>query len=159
MRRRSTFVRFALKKKMGEVVVAAMGAILLAVVPAHAGDAPFKVIVHPSVTGRVVPRAVLAKVYLGELTHWGNGDAITPVDLSSTSAVRQSFSEQVLGMSIEAVKQHWLRKLTPSTRLLPPKSKATDEEVIAFVAGQPGGIGYVSATAALPSTVHQIAVE
>jgi ABC-type phosphate transport system substrate-binding protein len=140
-------------------MVAAWGAILLAVAPVHAGDAPFKVIVNPSVTGRVLPRTVLAKVYLGDVTHWGNGDAITPVDQSSTSPVRQAFSEQMLGMSIEAVKQHWLRKLTPSTRLLPPKSKATDEEVIAFVAGQPGGVGYVSATATLPSTVREIAVE
>ena len=125
---------------------------------APASDAvPFRVIVNPSVTGKTIPRAVLAQVFLGAVPRWGNGDVIQPLELSSTSPVRQAFSEHVLGMSIDAVKHHWLRKIATGVR--PPFSKASDEDVIAFVASQRGGVGYVSAAATLPPTVHEIAVQ
>jgi len=129
-----------------------------AAAPAPASDGlPFRVIVNPSVTGRAIPRTVLAQVFLGAVPRWGNGDTIQALDLSSTSVVRQAFSEHVLGMSIDAVKHHWLRKIATGVR--PPLSKATDEDVIAFVASQRGGVGYVSAAATLPPTVHEIAVQ
>jgi ABC-type phosphate transport system substrate-binding protein len=141
------------------VVSACCLLLLLSGVSAQAANATFKVIVHPSVAGRTIPRDVLAKIYLGTLTRWGNGDAISPVDLSSTSPVRKAFSDQVLGMSVDAVMHQWLRKISSSARSLPPKSKATDDEVIAFVASQQGGVGYVSATAVLPATVREVGVE
>ena len=146
-------------KKMSEVVGAVLSLILLVVIPAHSADAQFKVIVNSGITGRTVPRDVLAKIYLGDVQRWANGDSITAVDLSSTSVVRQAFSEQVVGMSVDAVMHHWLGKVTASTRLLPPKSQPTDEAVIALVAGQRGGVGYVSIGTALPATVHEVAVE
>ena len=62
-------------------------------------------------------------------------------------------------MSTDAVMHHWLRRISGSTRVPPPKTKATDEAVIAFVAGESGSVGYVSATASLPATVRDIAVE
>jgi ABC-type phosphate transport system substrate-binding protein len=133
--------------------------ILLAVVPARPADALFKVIVNPSVVGRTIQRDLLAKIYLGDLARWGNGDPISAVDLSTTSAVRHSFSERVVGMTTDAVMHHWLRRMTGATRVLPPKTKATDEAVIAYVAGQAGSVGYVSTTAALPDTVREIIVE
>jgi ABC-type phosphate transport system substrate-binding protein len=119
--------------------------------------APFKVIVNPSVVGHTVSRRVLAQVYLGSVARWGNGSAIAIVDLSSTSPVRQAFSEQVLGMSIDAVKYHWLRKIASGQR--PPIAKPADEDVIAFVATQPGGVGYVSSTTPIPPTVQEVSVQ
>jgi ABC-type phosphate transport system substrate-binding protein len=118
---------------------------------------PFKVIVNTRVAGRVIPREVLAQLYLGSVARWGNARLIAPVDLSSTSSVRAAFSGQVLGMPVEAVKLHWLRKLAAGQR--PPLSKSSDEDVIAFVAAEPGGIGYVSHTASLPATVRELAFQ
>lgn len=142
-----------------KVVSAVAGLVLFASTFVHAGDAPapFKVIVNPSLSGRVVPRQVLAQVYLGAVARWGNGSAISSVDLSSTSPVRLAFTEQVLGMSIDALKVHWLRKIATGQR--PPLSKATDEEVIAFVAGQPGAVGYVSVATEIPPTVHEVSIQ
>jgi ABC-type phosphate transport system substrate-binding protein len=128
-------------------------------IPASANEpsGPFKVIVNARVAGSVIPREVLAQIYLGGVARWGNARVIAPVDLSSTSAVRAAFSEQVLGMPVEAVKLHWLRRLVGGQR--PPLSKSSDEDVIAFVAAEAGGIGYVSHPTPLPATVRELALQ
>ena len=59
-------------------------------------------------------------------------------------------------MSVDAVMHHWYTRLA---RKRPPLAKSTDEDVIAFVAGTPGGIGYVSAPAELPPTVREVALQ
>jgi hypothetical protein len=41
-------------------------------------------------------------------------------------------------------------------RVLPPPSKASDEEVLAFVASRKGAIGYVSAGVEIPPDVKVI---
>jgi ABC-type phosphate transport system substrate-binding protein len=123
---------------------------------ASASDAavPFKVIVNPNVVGQTLPRQVLAEIYLGTVERWGDGSPITAVDLSSTSAVRRAFSEQALRMPVEAVRNHWLRKLANGRR--PPISKPSDDEVIAFVASERGAVGYVSLGASVPATVREV---
>jgi ABC-type phosphate transport system substrate-binding protein len=132
---------------------------LAATIPASANEpsAPFKVIVNAKVSGRVIPRDVLAQIFLGKVTRWGDTRSIAAVDLSSTSTVRQAFSVQVLGMPIDGVKHHWLQMMVAGQR--PPLSKASDEDVITFVAADPGGVGYVSHSTPLPATVREVAVQ
>ena len=52
---------------------------------------------------------------------------------------------------------YWNRRLVEG-KGRPPKVKASDSEVIAFVASKPGGIGYVSATIELPPGVRVLEV-
>lgn len=117
----------------------------------------FKVIVNSAVPGRKVPRDVLAQIYLGRARKWGDGRPIAAVDLSSTSSVRRAFSSRILEMPVILVQQHWLRAM--SAGKVPPRTKETDEDVIAFVAADPGGVGYVSDAATIPPSVRVIAVE
>jgi ABC-type phosphate transport system substrate-binding protein len=126
---------------------------------ASAGDAPapFKVIVNSNVAGQALTREVLVQIYLGKVERWGDRSVIVAVDLSSTSTVRQAFSERALGMPVEAVQRLWMRKIADGKR--PPISKPSDQEVIAFVAAEPGGIGYVSSTAQVPPTVRELPVQ
>ena len=142
-----------LKKCVSVCVLGLVLTVPLAAEPAKS----FKVIVNPGVAGRAFPRDVLAQIFLGEVRRWGNGSPISAVDLTSTSPLRQAFSEQVLGMPIDAVKHHWLRKMSGGQR--PPLSKPSDEAVVAFVAAEPGAVGYVSAGTLLPESVREIAVE
>jgi ABC-type phosphate transport system substrate-binding protein len=121
------------------------------------GAVAFKVIVHPSVTGQKISRDVVAEIYLGKVARWADGRHIMPVDLSSTSAVREAFSNAVLGLRVEEVKNHWLKSASQGRR--PPLTKASDEEMIAAVAAEAGAIGYVSAPAPLPATVREVRVE
>jgi ABC-type phosphate transport system substrate-binding protein len=112
----------------------------------------FKVIVHPTVGGQKIPRAVLAQIYLGDAQNWGDGRRIVAVDQSTTSTTRAAFSTAVLGMPVEGVKRHWLRVLASGKR--PPRIKDSDREVISFVAAEPGAVGYVSDAAAVPAGVR-----
>lgn len=129
-------------------------------VRADAPSLPFKVIVNAKVTGRAIPRSVLAQIYLGKVSRWGNESAIAAVDQSSASAVRHAFSEQILGMPVEGVKNHWLRMVsTGQANQRPPLTRSTDEEVIAFVAGAPGGVGYVALTTPIPDTVREVLIQ
>ena len=144
---------------MRRVSVSVVGFALATSLSASAKEAqvPFKVIVNPRVTGRTLARDALAQIYLGKADRWSNGGLIVAVDLSSTSAVREAFSAGVLGMSVEAVKHYWLRRI--SAGRWPPVTKSSDEDVIAFVAAEPGGVGYVSAETPVPATVREVALE
>jgi ABC-type phosphate transport system substrate-binding protein len=122
-----------------------------------ATERSFKVIVNPGVTGKKVSRDVLAQIYLGNVQKWGDGKVITAVDLSTTSRVRQAFSADVLEMPIIQVQHYWVRSMSTGKR--PPRTKDSDEQVIAFVAGEPGGVGYVSLDAPVPPSVRIVEVE
>ena len=117
----------------------------------------FKVIVNPSVAGEKIPRDVVAQIYLGKVARWADGRHIVVADLSSTSGVRAAFSSAVLRMPVEEVKNYWLRSASAARR--PPTIRASDQEMIAFVAAESGAIGYVSGPAPLPPTVRAVTVE
>jgi ABC-type phosphate transport system substrate-binding protein len=124
--------------------------------PAAAADS-FKVIVNARMTGRTVSRETLAQVYLGKVERWGDGKPITAVDLSTTSPVRAAFSQTILGMSVVGVRAYWTRTMVNDH--FPPMVRSSDEDVIAFVGARAGSVGYVSADAVLPDTVHVVAVQ
>jgi hypothetical protein len=84
-------------------------------------------------------------------------DATGVIDLSTTSPVRAAFSQTVLGMSVVAVRMYWTRTMVSDH--FPPTVRSTDEDVIAFVGARTGSVGYVSADAVLPDTVHVVAVQ
>lgn len=118
----------------------------------------FQVIVHPGVAGERLARQKLSDIFLRKALQWGDGRDIAPVDQSTTSPVRASFSRQVHGQAVAAVQAYWFRQISTG-RSRPPSVKASDDDVIRFVAGTTGGIGYVSADAVLPPTVKAIAIE
>lgn len=137
-----------------------LASVLALIAPAAGADTPpagFKVIANPRVPGTRIPRDTLARVFLGQVSRWGDGSPIEVIDLSSTSTVRQAFSTAVLGMPVEAVRNHWLRLVLSGRH--PPLTRASDAEVIAFVAANPGAVGYVSEKAEIPRTVHVLEVQ
>ena len=131
--------------------------VLGAATPSRAAD-DFVVIVHPSVAGTNVRRPDLAAVFLKKATRWGGGGVAVPVDQSGTSAVRKAFSDAVLGMPAGTAVQYWQKQMFGTNPLRPPAVKASDAEVIAFVAATEGAVGYVSKSAALPAGVRAIAL-
>lgn len=137
-----------------------LASVLALVAPVRADTPPaaFKVIANLRVPGTRIPRDTLARVFLGQVSRWGDGSLIEAIDLSSTSAVRQAFSTAVLGMPVEAVRNHWLHLMLSGGRR-PPMTKGSDAEVIAFVAANPGAVGYVSEKAEIPRTVHVLEVQ
>ena len=66
---------------------------------------------------------------------------MVPVDQSAGSPVRSAFTRAVLSVEgmgqISAVQNFWLQQVY-SGRSTPPPVKATDAEILAFVAANPG---------------------
>ncbi len=124
--------------------------------PAVSATAAFRMIVHPQVKGSQIPRPVLRSIFLKQALKWGDGRPVVPVDQSIQSAVRRVFSNEVLEQGIVEVQVYWQRRI--SAGLVPPPVKASDEDVLAFVASTPGAIGYVSAGTTLPDSVREVTV-
>ena len=132
--------------------------VLTAFAAAFAADVVV-VVVNTSVPGTSVRRADLAAVFMKKALRWGDGSPASPVDQSGTSSVRKAFSENVLQMPVTAVLQYWQRQLLSSAaaaRL--PTVKASDDDVLAYVAKTKGSVGYVSAGATLPPDVKAVSV-
>ena len=125
----------------------------------HAQETPFKVVVPAAMPGTAIKRSVLADVFFKKITRWGDGTAINPVDQSAASAVRISFSKQVLGKPVAGVRIYWMRQMSAPGGSSPPSVKSSDDDVIAFVETKPArAIGYVSEAAPLPPAVKELRV-
>jgi ABC-type phosphate transport system substrate-binding protein len=124
--------------------------------PVVSADAPFRVIVHPGVKGTQIPRAALSSIFLKQAPRWGDGSAVMPVDQSVRSAVRKSFSGDVLGQGLLEVQVYWQRRMARG--VAPPPVKASDEDIVTFVASTPGAIGYVSTETPIPDSVKAVEI-
>jgi ABC-type phosphate transport system substrate-binding protein len=113
------------------------------------------VIVHPSNPIASVSAAELSRMFLKQSTAWPNGWPVLPVDQLGTSAVRESFSQRVLGRSARSVKSHWKQQIF-SGRGVPPPERANDGEVLRFVLSNRGAVGYVTAGAAGTAKIIQV---
>lgn len=123
----------------------------------HASEAAPVVIAHASLSGGAIQRALLADIFLKEVTRWGDGRRCAPVDQSLVSPVRVAFSKQVLRRSPAAVRRYWQHKMR-SGRKTPPPIKTSDTDVIAFVRTTPGAVGYVAADTDLPEGVKKLKI-
>ncbi len=128
------------------LVLAIMG---LSQLPATAQEkTSFVVIVHPDNPAKSVSKKKVSRLLLKELAKWDGGLSAQPVDLDSKSETRRDFSRDVHGRSVSSIKNYWQRQIF-SGRAVPPPEVADDSAVISFVQSNPGGIGYVSASARL----------
>ena len=122
-----------------------LGVLLLAFLwaaPAAATD--FKVVANSSVPVETIQRKELARVFMKKQIRWSNGTAVVPVDQAPDSPVRADFSRAVHQKDTAAVTAYWQRQIF-SGRDVPPVTRASDNEVLAFVRATRGAIGYVEA--------------
>ena len=80
-----------------------------------------------------------------------------PVDQRDASPARKEFLSAVMGKDAAAMNAYWQSQLFVG-RTTPPPVKASDADIIAFVAGARGGIGYVAPGTALPETVKALRI-
>lgn len=118
---------------------------------------PFQVIVNRSNSVASLTRIELSKLFLKKTITWqGNGEVL-PVDLSEDSGVRQTFSKLVLRKDVAAVKGYW-QQLIFTGRGVPPVEKASEAEVLAYVAANRNAIGYVSRNTTLGTDVRTVPI-
>jgi ABC-type phosphate transport system substrate-binding protein len=114
--------------------------------PSPPSGPAFVVIVHSKNAYITLDRAFVADAFLKKTTRWPGGDVIKPVDLPPDSSTRERFSQDVLKRSVAAVKSYW-QQIIFSGRDVPPVELSNDDDVVRYVHGHPGAIGYVSGAA------------
>jgi ABC-type phosphate transport system substrate-binding protein len=146
-----------MKTRVVVSILAALTSFGTAAREVRGGGHGFQVIVHPSVPGASIERKVLSQVFLKTALRWSDKRRIEPVDLTSTSPVRETFVGAVHGMSTAQVSSYWMKAIAAGT--VPPVTRANDQQVIEFVASRPGSVGYVSAGTELPPTVKPLSLK
>ena len=124
---------------------------------APAGAQQYRVIVNAANPTTSLTKEDLARVYLKKMSTWKSGAPVTVVDQAPKSPVRAQFSMTVLGRDVPTMKNYWQQSLF-SGRGVPPVEQPTEAQVVAFVAANPGAIGYVSTETQLPESVKPITV-
>ncbi|MBN1781243.1 phosphate ABC transporter substrate-binding protein [bacterium] len=77
---------------------------------------------------------------------WQNGSGIIPVDQVFKSKTHEAFCDIILNKSGDAVNSYWCTRIY-SGRDTPPVRLSSDKEVLEYVAGNAGAIGYISGSA------------
>ena len=124
--------------------------------PARGSSSGFRVIVSAANPASQMSQTEIASAYLGARRQWPDGEPVVVVDQSAKSPVRASFSQEVLGKDVDAVRMHWM-KLIVAGRGRPPLT-ASEEDVLSMVSKDKRMVGYVSAEVALPAGVKVVSV-
>lgn len=132
---------------MKHLILSALTIVALAGATRSAGAQDFKVIVNSANAVSELTSDQAAKIFLKQAKFPG-GSAASPVDQGKGAAVRATFTKSVVGKTVSAVETYWQQQIF-SGKDVPPPTKASDDEVIAYVKSNPGGIGYVSGSAAV----------
>lgn len=133
--------------------------LLLALLGAGAGAQEavrVKVIINSSNSASIMRREDAALLFLNRTARWKGMEA-APVDQSLRSPLREVFSQEVIRQTPEWVQHYWQKRIL-NEREFPPPVKASDDDVIAFVEKNTGGIGYVAEATVLPATVKVLRI-
>ena len=102
------------------------------------------IIVNPANTS-AISESDIKRIFLGKNKSFASGDKVAATNLASGNGVREEFEQKALGKSSKQVKAYW-SKLIFSGKAKPLVESGTDEDAIAYVAGNPKAIAYVDAS-------------
>lgn len=110
-------------------------------------DGSLLVIVNKDNPVSELTQSDLEKIFLGKRSFWKGGRIIkrcdlVEVDIEEDDTARAIFSVAYLHKDLMTLKSYWI-KMIFSGRGQPPVSFSRPEDVINFVAKNPGGIGYI----------------
>lgn len=127
-----------------------------AVVPDRGAEPDgFTLVVHASNASTALTADQVSRMFLRKLRTWPGGEQVMPVEPTDKSPARKAFSKQVLGKDVAAMRGYW-QQMIFTGKGVPPLEKASEAEVLAYVAATPGAIGYVSAGVELPAGVKAV---
>lgn len=87
-------------------------------------------------------RNEVVNIFFGRYRQFFNGVEAQPVDLQDAHPDRARFYSALVGKDLAEINAYWSRQLFSGRMQAPPK-KRTPEEVVKWVASNPGGIGFV----------------
>jgi hypothetical protein len=84
---------------------------------------------------------VLREVYMRRRRVWPDGRRVMPVNLPADDPLRSSFSAHILGRRPRELVGYWNRLYFEGIR--PPLVLRSPAAICAYLASEPGGVGYV----------------
>jgi len=117
-------------------------ALLFGVLTVRAQEAVF--IVHPDVADPAISADDAKSILLGNLTKWRSGPVIKLIVLTEGS-VHEKTIKDYTQRTPDQFDKYWKKKVFTGQGSMPAQAK-TDAEVIAYVAANPGALGYVDKT-------------
>ena len=124
---------------------------------AKPAEAQYVVIVNAQSSLSNISAADLSKLFQKKARRLPDGSDAVPLDQDKNSSVREAFSQAVHGRGVAQIEAYWQQQIFAG-KDVPPDTRASDADVIAFVGSTPGAIGYVSSSATLGSSVRQVTV-
>ena len=100
------------------------------------------VIAHKSIAVDKIGKSQLLDLYTGDKSFWHGGKPAIVFDLKQQSETRRIYY-RFLGMRSSRIKSIWLKRML-SGDAEPPKSFASEEEMLKRVASTPGAVGFVA---------------
>lgn len=101
------------------------------------------VIVNANNPINALTREQVVDIYMGRRTHFPNGQAALPIDLSPDSPLRVAFYQILVGRTVAQVNAYWARLLFTG-RATPPRVLPTPEAVRDVVRANPNAIAYLN---------------
>lgn len=100
------------------------------------------IIVHPDIQVDLSQQDV-ERIFLAKSKTFPDGSAAIPVNQLEGEKIRVAFDQGILGKNESQMKSYWA-KLIFTGKAVPLKQLTSDQEVMAYVASNPGAIGYVN---------------
>ena len=119
-------------------------------------SADLLIIVHPALSGEAIAGKDLQRIFLGKKTIWRDEATLVPV-MMKEGPLHDEFVEDYLDRSVSRFVTYW-RQMVFTGKGIPPRSFATEAELVEFVSRTPGAVGFASPGADVQS-VKVLAVQ
>jgi ABC-type phosphate transport system substrate-binding protein len=116
-----------------------------------------QIIVNIAVT-QALTEADIKSIYLGKKTQWHDETEIAPAYQSNIDLVGVLFFEKIIKKKHKYFKKYWIKKVFSGNGVA-PKILNKDEDVIDYVASNPGGIGFVNINMPLNKSVKALDIK
>jgi ABC-type phosphate transport system substrate-binding protein len=136
----------ASKLTRAALVVLACAILLPALSEAQAVDRSLRIVVSKENKTASMTSDDLSRIFLGKKTLWESGTRIVPAMPEEESPAGETFLAGTLKKSVSQFRAYWKRLLFSGGGTV-PKVFRTSDQLIDFVARQPGAIAVVEASA------------
>lgn len=129
---------------------------VMLLIPSMAIAGDIIIIGNKSITESAINKQDLKNIYLGKKTTWGNNSKIVFVT-QDNAGVSDQFLTEYISKSPSQFSSYWKEKVFTGQGT-PPRSFASEKELVQFVTQTDGAIGYVSSGEGLDA-VKKLTIE
>ena len=118
---------------------------LLVLLLPQAAVAAVVVVVNARSSVDRLSRDDVINIFMGRYRQLPNGQPASPVDLPATEHAKAEFYRLLVGKDMDQIAAYWSR-LVFTGRTAPPIQAGSVEEMIRYVAANPGAVGYLDSS-------------